>query len=95
MRIVHDVEKRARTLRDRGLASERCAEIFTGTELTRQDTRGDYGESRWVTVGDIDDRLVVTVWTERDGDRRIISLRKANDREKARYGARLRSADLP
>jgi uncharacterized protein len=95
MRVTYDAGKRARTLRERGLDFERCAEIFDGTGVTRQDTRGDYGETRWVTVGYLDARLVVTVWTERDGDRRIISLRKANEREQARYGARLRSADLP
>ncbi|MCJ2090614.1 BrnT family toxin [Methylobacterium sp. E-005] len=95
MRITYDAEKRARTLRERGLDFERCAEIFDGTEVTGQDTRGDYGETRWITVGYLDDRLVVTVWTERDGDRRIISLRKANEREQARFGARLRSAQLP
>ena len=92
MHIVYDTEKRARTLRERGLDFERTREIFDGTEMTRQDTRDEYGETRWVTVGFLDRRLVVTVWTERDGDRRIISLRKANEREQARYGARLRSA---
>ena len=91
MRIIYDAEKRARTLRERSLDFERCGEIFDGTELTRQDTRSEYGETRWITVGYLDDRLVVTVWTERDGDRRIISLRKANEREQARFGARLRS----
>ena len=95
MRITYDDEKRARTLRERGLDFERCAEIFDGTEVTRQDTRDDYRETRWVTVGYLEDRLVVTVWTERDGARRIISLRKANEREQARFGARLRSAGLP
>ncbi|MCJ2063920.1 BrnT family toxin [Methylobacterium sp. J-088] len=79
MRITYNTEKRARTLRERGLDFERCAEIFDGTEVTGQDTRGDYGETRWITVGYLDDRLVVTVWTERAGDRRIISLRKANE----------------
>jgi uncharacterized DUF497 family protein len=94
MRITYDAEKRARTLRERGLDFERCGEIFDGTELTRQDTRSEYGESRWITVGHLDQRLVVTVWTERDGGRRIISLRKANEREQARFVARLGSDDV-
>ena len=34
---------------------------------------------------EFDDRLVVLVWTPRDEVRRIISMRKANDREKTFY----------
>jgi uncharacterized DUF497 family protein len=33
--------------------------------------------------------MVVLVWTPRGADRRVISLRKANDREQAAYGPRL------
>jgi uncharacterized DUF497 family protein len=33
--------------------------------------------------------MVVIVWTERDGGRRIISMRKANAREQAKYKDRL------
>jgi uncharacterized DUF497 family protein len=33
--------------------------------------------------------MVVLVWTKRPGERRIISMRKANEREQAIYGARL------
>jgi uncharacterized DUF497 family protein len=33
--------------------------------------------------------MVVVVWTLRGEARRIISLRKANDRERAKYGTRL------
>jgi uncharacterized DUF497 family protein len=34
-------------------------------------------------------RMVVVVWTRRGNARHIISMRKANDREKARFGKRL------
>lgn len=33
-----------------------------------------------------DHRLHVAVWTERDGEVRAISVRKANEREQERYG---------
>ena len=42
-----------------------------------------------VTVGPLDARLVVLVWTLRGKVRRIISLRKANDREKTFYAHHL------
>ncbi len=37
------------------------------------------------TVGTLDGRMVVMVWTTRGEARRIISMRKANEREQARY----------
>ncbi|MFA6964449.1 BrnT family toxin [Bosea sp. (in: a-proteobacteria)] len=49
----------------------------------------DYGEERFVTIGILDGRMVVTVWTDRGDSRRIISMRKANEREQARYQSRL------
>jgi uncharacterized DUF497 family protein len=51
--------------------------------FTREDERTDYGEVRVVTVGLLDER------TQRGEARRIISMRKANDREQARYHSRL------
>ena len=51
--------------------------------------RLDYGEDRFITIGKLDGRMVVVVWTRRSETRRIISLRKANEREKAAYGPRL------
>ena len=94
MRVVYDEGKRARTLRERGLDFARCGEIFDGTEATREDARFRYGETRWITVGHLDGRLIIVIWTERDGNRRIISLRKANDREQTQFGGRARSTDV-
>lgn len=85
IRIVFDPAKRDRTLRERGLDFARCGEVFTAPHDTRQDTRQAYGETRRVTTGFLDGRMVVVVRTDRGGARRIISLRKANDREQARY----------
>ena len=41
----------------------------------------DYAEARFVTAGWLDARLVIMVWTPRGEVRRIISMRKANERE--------------
>ncbi len=67
----------------------RAGRIFDGDVITVPDERRDYGETRFITIGRLDGRMVVTVWTQRDGARRIISLRKANEREQAAYGPRL------
>ncbi|MGB7100188.1 MAG: BrnT family toxin [Xanthobacteraceae bacterium] len=60
--------------------------MFAGRVIERSDDRYDYGEIRVVTIGFLRDRMVVVVWTPRGAHRHIISMRKADEREKARYG---------
>ena len=55
--------------------------------FTREDARGDYGERRFISTARLRGRVHVCVWTLRDGQPRIISLRKANTRERARHAA--------
>ena len=63
--------------------------VFAGATLTVEDNRKDYGEVRFITIGFLDETMVVLVWTHRHGARRIISMRKANERERRLYGPRL------
>ncbi|WBQ13295.1 BrnT family toxin [Hyphomonadaceae bacterium BL14] len=49
------------------------------------DTRFDYGEERFVTYGFAEGRVWVCVHASRSGAARIISVRKANERETQRY----------
>ena len=67
----------------------RAADVFEGSTLSVEDSRIDYGETRWITIGHLDRRMVVLVWTERPGERRIISIRKAHERDQAINGAGL------
>ena len=85
MRITFDAVKREKTLRERGLDFARAREVFDGLTITLPDQRQDYGEPRFITVGWLDERLLVLVWTPRGLARRIISMRKANEREIAKY----------
>lgn len=85
MQIEFDESKRLKTLQERGLDFARAGEVFDGTEWTWPDDRQDYDEPRFITFGFLDGRLVALVWTERSGKCRIISMRKANDREQASY----------
>jgi len=89
MQIEFDFDKREKTLMERGLDFARAGEVFAGRHFTAEDSREDYSESRFITVGNLDDRMVVMVWATRGEARRIISMRKANEREKTRYAARL------
>ena len=85
MAITYDPAKRDRTLRERGLDFNDADEVFAGRVYQQRDDRRDYGEARLITIGFLRGRMVVLVWTPRGGDKHVISMRKANDREKARY----------
>ncbi len=85
MKIIYDPAKRAKTLKDRGIDFEEASEVFAGAAMDFQDTRQDYGETRIITFGFLDNRMVVIVWTQRGETRHIISMRKANEREIKKY----------
>ena len=68
----------------------RTGEVFAGATLTVMDDRRNYGEDRFIAVGFLEGAMVVAVWTPRGDAYRIVSLRKANERERRLYGARFR-----
>lgn len=53
--------------------------------LTWEDGRKDYGEVRLVALAPMSDRLYCCVYVDREEAKRIISLRKANQREFDHY----------
>jgi hypothetical protein len=88
VKISYDPSKRAATIRDRELDFESAVEVFNGKTYDATDTRFDYGEVRVVTAGHLGGRMVIIVWTQRGDARHVISMRKANDREQARFANR-------
>ena len=87
MELEWDEAKRLDALVRHGVDFADVALIDMETARTVSDDRYDYGEARWVTYGMIDERLHVVCWTNRKGRMRIISFRKANDREQKAYSA--------
>jgi len=85
MEIEYDPVKRQKTLINRHLDFDQCLEVFSGPVLEIEDNRFDYDEIRYITFGLLDVRMIVVVWTPRGNKRRIISMRKANEREKQRF----------
>ncbi|MCX6617053.1 MAG: BrnT family toxin [Acidobacteria bacterium] len=63
--------------------------VFAGRTLTFEDLRRPCGEPRYLTVGTLTGRVVIIAHTLRGDATRIISMRKANARERARYQERL------
>ncbi len=89
MNLEFDPLKRDKTLLERGLDFARAIEVFDGLHFTGQDKRQNYEEDRFITIGRLDGDMIVLVWTPRGEARRVISMRKANDREKALYAKHL------
>jgi hypothetical protein len=89
VKITYDPIKRRTTLDARGLDFEAAVAVFAGATLTLLDDRQDHGEPRFQTYGLLRGRLVMVVWTPRGAARHVISMRKCNAREKARFAARL------
>jgi uncharacterized DUF497 family protein len=89
MDITYDPEKRALILEARGLDFEDAVDVFAGPVFDLEDDRKEYGETRYVTFGRLSERMVAVVWTPRGEGRHIITMWKANDRERKKYEARL------
>lgn len=85
-----DDAKAMATLKKHGLPLEAAQLLFDGPFIEKEDGRADYGETRFVATGPVaifGDRICVAVYTWRGPVRRIISFRKANDREARKYKA--------
>jgi len=90
MGITFDPAKRERALDERGLDFRAAEAVFAGPTYLFEDRRADYGEIRLITVGFLARRMVIVGWTPRGRDRHVFSMRKANEREKARHAPLLR-----
>lgn len=85
MASTWDEAKRRRTLAERGLDFADAELVFARRSMTLPDERRDYREPRFITAGWLRGRFVIIVWTPRDGDRRIISMRYGHADEEAYY----------
>ena len=89
VQISYDAAKRDRTLKERGLDFRDALVAFEGPAVEVEDIRQGYGERRILCFGLLAGRMVVVGYTPRGAVRHIFSMRKANDREKARLGSYL------
>ncbi len=68
-----------------GLSFEDANIVFSGPCVAFEDTRRDYDEKRFITLGQLAGPVVVIAHTSRNEDTRAISMRKANSREQEIY----------
>jgi uncharacterized protein len=85
-----DDAKAIANLDKHGLPLSAAQLLFDGPFIEEEDQRNEYGENRFVATGPVarfGNRICVAVYTWRGPVRRIISFRKANDREIRKYQA--------
>ena len=87
MRFTWDPAKNERNVAERGIPFGSAEEFEWSSALIAEDTRKAYPEQRFQATGFIGDDLHMLVFTPRDGGVYVISLRRANKRERTLYDA--------
>jgi uncharacterized protein len=92
MRISFDPNKSSKNAIERGLPFDVVSEFDFSSALFTKDERRAYAETRYVALGLLHGRLHVLCFTETGDGIRVISFRKANDREVKAY-AKVKTID--
>ena len=85
MEFTWSERKRALNLREHKLDFVDAPSVFDGLTYTFEDDRISYGEQRFVTLGLLAGIPVSIAHTENDYEIRVISFRKATNREAQIY----------
>ena len=85
MAFEWDAAKNAANIAKHRIDFEEAIRIFDGPVLEKADDRREYGEVRIVAFGVVDNRELAVVYTMRGERRRIISARRAHNRERKAY----------
>jgi uncharacterized DUF497 family protein len=80
-----DTDKSAANEAKHGITFLQAAQIFRGPILKSEDGRRDYGEQRFIGLGEHNDVVLRVVFTERGEDIRIISAWKAGRHDREKY----------
>ena len=87
MKFEWDKEKSETNLQKHGISFDEAKTIFNGHVLTIEDKRKEYGKTRRISIGELENKIavVVVIHTDRKGKTRIISARIANKKERTLY----------
>lgn len=86
MEFEWDEEKNKANQKKHRISFEEAVEIFCYPIYEIVDTRFEYGEVRFIGIGRNNQMVILTVvYTEREARIRIISVRRANKKEKQLY----------
>ena len=81
-----DKHKAKKNKKKHGISFQHASKVFEDKNLVeKQDTRHDYGEDRFITVGSIDRNLITVINTPRNENIRIISAYPSSKQQKRWY----------
>lgn len=83
--VTCDENKRQANLSKHGIDLAACAPVFDAPMLTVEDKRLAYGEQRLRSLGWLDGRVVVMIWTDRELGPHLISCRYGDKHETKHY----------
>src|SRR5574343_1713786 len=84
MQLTYDPAKSLRNEAERGLPFAMASDFDWSEALVVEDTRNNYKERRFQALGFIGEHLHMLVFTPRGDSVHVISLRRANQRERNR-----------
>ena len=87
MQFSYDDAKNKTNVQKHGVSLSEAKLLEWDLLISTHDARRDYGEVRTIGFAAIDERLYCVVFTVRGDTHHIISLRKANNREKENYAS--------
>jgi hypothetical protein len=86
MRYSYNPEKKAANLKKHGMNFDDAKTVIESDRtVTFEDSRFDYDEARYLTLGLLQDMVVIIATAETDTTIRIISMRKADKNEQKIY----------
>ncbi len=88
MEFEWDEDKKFKNWQKHGIDFAEAALMFENPIISQEDTRRDYGEKRFIAIGQYDGKYQMIVYTFRNDKIRLISARKASEDEKRKYQAR-------
>jgi len=89
MRFTWDKKKKKKNIEKHSIDFSELTRVFDKPMLTRIDNREAYGETRWISLGDLDGKIVILVYTEEGDTIRLISARRATKNEKRIYSEKV------
>ena len=96
MTFEWDEDKNQQNIAKHGISFEQASGIFDGFTFHRIDDRHDYGEVREISIGMVGSAtIIVVVHTDRAGVCRIISARRAKEKERKYYEQEIQKAFNP
>lgn len=93
MEFEWDPQKNKTNIEKHGIDFHDAFQVFCRPMLKKIDGREDYGEERWIALGELDGAVVVMVYTHRSQKTRIISIRRANRHEREIYEEKRNKSD--